>query len=194
MKHSPSIMKCYLTILPESFQSYLDEVLESVSSSGKTVYIMGDFNITLLNFETWKFTKNLLLSLQSYSFFATIDKPTRVYDNSASLIDNILANTICTKITRLSGSIISGISYHYSQICIVESSYQKPDYPQKKVMMRDFSRFSGDEFNTELLQVNWELILSRQRNVHCAFSTFYNKPDEKIRLTAISLNNSPSPE
>lgn len=99
----------------------MDEVLESVSSNGKTVYIMGDFNITLLNVETWKFTKDFLLSPQSYSFFATTDKPTRVYNNSATLIDNIFAN-VCRKITN--GNIISD-SDHYSQLYIVESSYQE---------------------------------------------------------------------
>ena len=37
---------------PESFQSYLDEVLERISLNDKTVYIVGDFNINLLNVET----------------------------------------------------------------------------------------------------------------------------------------------
>ena len=39
-------------------------------------------------------------------------------------------------------------------------------------MIRDFSRFSEDDLNTELLQENWELILSRQQNVHCASLLF----------------------
>ena len=60
-------MKYYLTVPPESFQSYLDEVLERISSSGKTVYIIGDFKISLLNVETLKFTKRFLLSPQSNS-------------------------------------------------------------------------------------------------------------------------------
>ena len=47
---------------PESFQSYLDEVLERISSNDKTVYIMGDFTISLFNVETCKFTKDFLLS------------------------------------------------------------------------------------------------------------------------------------
>ena len=114
MIHSPSFMKYHLTIPRESF---LDEVLECVSSNGKTVYIMGDFNITLLNVETWKFTKDFL-----YSFFATTDKATTVYNNLATLIDNIFANNVCRKITN--ANIISE-SDHYSQFCIVESSYQK---------------------------------------------------------------------
>ena len=38
---------------------------------------MGDFNINLLNAETCNFTKEFLLTLQSYSFIPAIDKPTR---------------------------------------------------------------------------------------------------------------------
>ena len=115
-------MKYYLATPPESFQSFLDEVLESVSSNGKTVDIMGDFNITLLDVETWKFTKHFLFSPQSYSFFATIDKPTRAYNNLATLIDNIFANNVCRKITNANN--ISD-SDQYSQFCIVESSCQE---------------------------------------------------------------------
>ena len=33
-----------------------------------------------------------MLSLQSYFFTPTIDKPTRVYNNSATIIDNIFTN------------------------------------------------------------------------------------------------------
>ena len=130
---------------PESFQAYFDEALERFSQSDKTIYIMGDFNINLLNAETCNFTKEFLLTLQSYSFIPTIDKPTRVYSSSATLIDNIFANKYCGKIT--SGNIISGISDHYSQFCLTEFSCET-DYP-KKTMIRDFSKFSEEDFNFE---------------------------------------------
>ena len=54
-------------------------------------------------------------------------------------------------------------------------------------MIRDFSRFSEDDLNTELLQENWELILSRQQNVHCAFSTFYNHLNKLINKHASKM-------
>ena len=51
---------------------------------------MGDFNINLLHAETSCYAQDFLLSLQSFSFIVpTIDKPTRVYNNSATLIDII---------------------------------------------------------------------------------------------------------
>ena len=60
----------------------------------KSVYIMGDFNINLLHAESSRYAQEFLLSLQSFSFIPTIDKPTRVHNSSATLIDNILTNKV----------------------------------------------------------------------------------------------------
>ena len=54
---------------PERFQTYFDETLEKLSNSRKPIYVLGDFNINLLNAETCNFTKDFLLSLQCYSLF-----------------------------------------------------------------------------------------------------------------------------
>ena len=51
---------------------------------------MDDFNIDLLHYETCVYSQMLMDLTQSLSFFPTIDKPTRVYGNWATLIDNIL--------------------------------------------------------------------------------------------------------
>ncbi|CAB3996990.1 RNA-directed DNA polymerase from mobile element jockey-like, partial [Paramuricea clavata] len=53
---------------------------------------MGDFNINLLASDTCKDAQNFLFSLQSLGLMPTIDKPTRIYKNSATLIDNIFIN------------------------------------------------------------------------------------------------------
>ena len=142
---------------PESFQAYFDEALEKFSQSDKTVYVMGDFNINLLNAETCNFTKEFLLALQSYSFIPTIDKPTRVHSSSATLIDNIFVNKSYGRVT--SGNIISDISDHYSQFCLSDFSCET-NFP-RKAMIRDFSRFSEEDFNSELAQVDWESIFAR---------------------------------
>ena len=78
---------------PEKVQEYFDSAVEKYSSL-KNQYIMGDFNINLLRFESCrsKFANYFLLCLQSYAFTPVIDKPTRVHSGSATLIDNILIN------------------------------------------------------------------------------------------------------
>ena len=99
---------------------------------------MGDFNVNLLAVETCNYAHNFLLSLQSFSLIPTIDKPTRVYNNSATLIDNILINKFDGIIN--SGNIISDISDHYSQFCIIHSVKEKAI--NRKTLRRDFSQFS----------------------------------------------------
>ena len=53
---------------------------------------MGDFNIDLLKSETSQISHDFLMSLQSCYLIPTVDKPTRVHRNSATLIDNIFLN------------------------------------------------------------------------------------------------------
>ena len=73
---------------------------------------MGDFNINLLGVEKCNYGHNFLLSLQSFSFIPTIDKLSRVHNNSATLIDNILLNRFHYNVT--SGNIVSDVSDYYS--------------------------------------------------------------------------------
>ena len=156
---------------PKRFQEYFDDKLERLITSKKSIYIMVDFNINLLHAETSCYAQDFLLSLQSFSFIPTIDKPTRVYNNSAALINNILTNKVDVEIA--SGNIISDISDHYSQFCISHNFIQRPKLGKQK--RRDFSNYSRSKFNSELSdalvsQTNF----SDHFDVNTAFSYFYN--------------------
>ena len=74
---------------PDRFQSHFEETIEKLTSTGKQLYIVGDFNIDLLKFETSRYSHDFLVALQSCYLIPTIDKPTRVRNNPATLIDNI---------------------------------------------------------------------------------------------------------
>ena len=50
---------------------------------------MGDFNNDLFKFESCSYSKELLELMQSFSLLPAVDKLTRVYGNSATLINNI---------------------------------------------------------------------------------------------------------
>ena len=99
---------------------------------------MGDFNMDLLKCETSSYSHDFLSSLQSCFLIPSTDKPTRVQSSSATLIDNIFVNTP-DNITAC-GNIISDISHHFSQICILKSVRDK--IKTKNFQMRDFSNFS----------------------------------------------------
>ena len=94
---------------------------------------MGDFNIDLLKSQVCHFAQNFLLTLQSYTFTPTIDKPTRIHRNSATLIDNIFVNNI--ENSFLSGNILSDISDHFSQFCIIQSVIESEQFPIRKVLL-----------------------------------------------------------
>ena len=169
---------------PEKFLNYLDETLERLSTSGKPIYIMTDANINLLRYETCKYAQNFLHTLQSLCFTPTIDKPTRVYNTSATLIDNIFVNNYDMHI--LSGNIVSDISDHFSQFCVCRSLGRK--IKPRKIVSRDTSKFSEEKFVNDLSQLHWESILSESSNdVNKSFSTFYNKLNRIVNKHA-SIN------
>jgi hypothetical protein len=69
---------------PESFQNYFEDTLHKFasSSSNKSIYIMGDFNIDLLKAQACHFAQNFLFTLQSYALTPTKDKPTKIHNSS----------------------------------------------------------------------------------------------------------------
>ena len=66
------------------------------------IYLMGDFNIDLLKYENCTYSQALLHCTQSFSMLPVIDKPTRVYGTSATLIDNIFTNNLENSIVGVS--------------------------------------------------------------------------------------------
>ena len=101
---------------PESFLEYFNGALDKFTSRNHPTYILGDFNINLLNSETCNFAYDFLTLLQSYFFTTTTDNPTRVYNTSATLIDNIFLNI--PENATCSGNVISDVSDHFTQFCI----------------------------------------------------------------------------
>ena len=108
---------------PDLFLKYFDETVEKFISSGKSLCIMGDFNLDLLKIENSRFSRDFFLLLQSCYLAPSIDKPTHVYNNSATLRDNIFINTAERLIA--SGNIISDITNHLSQFCVMKLTKEK---------------------------------------------------------------------
>ena len=73
-------------------KDFLNKLLEKVSKEQKSVSLLGDFNINLLNYNDHPFTNDFLDSLASKSVILYILQPTRITDRSETLIDNIFSN------------------------------------------------------------------------------------------------------
>ena len=68
---------------------YLNELLDKLCKENKTIFLLGDFNINLLNYDIHPSTNEFLDSLSFHYFLPHILQPSRVTTNSKTLIDNI---------------------------------------------------------------------------------------------------------
>ena len=68
--------------------NYLNNLLEKVSKEQKSVFLLGDFNINLLNYNVHNETNEFLNSPVLNSFLPYILQPTRITSHSKILIDD----------------------------------------------------------------------------------------------------------
>ena len=165
---------------PERFLEYFEEAISRYSASGKLIYLCGDFNINILKAQSCNFAQEFLNCVQSYGLLPTIDKPTRVYNNSATLIDNIFINKFDDYFD--SGNIVSDLTDHFSQFCSLKTNITDRT-ETKKIMTRDFSKFSEQRFLQDLSQIDWSPLLSNN-DIDKVFSTFYNKLNKFVNKHA----------
>ena len=87
------IHKRSIDISVENFTIALETIISSLDPNNKT-YIMGDFNINLLDYNNSAPIENFLNQMISRNFFSVITRATRVTPISSTLIDNIFCNRI----------------------------------------------------------------------------------------------------
>jgi hypothetical protein len=73
------------------FLQYFEDILTDFYTTYDTILCFGDFNINLFNFNSPS-TENLNSIMEIFNLKQLINEPTRVTDNTASLIDLIFYN------------------------------------------------------------------------------------------------------
>ena len=152
---------------PDHFLDYLSSKLETLCARNNEIILLGDFNIDLLKIESCDYSQKRFETLQSLSLLPTIDKPTRSYGSSATLIDNIFINSLDKFV--LSGNIVSDISDHYSQVCLLSSNLKI--ISNSRIRKLDLSSFNQTDFNNDLELITWP----PYSDADCALNVFYNK-------------------
>ena len=74
--------------------NYLNKLLENISKEQKSIFLLGDSNINLLNYNEHNQTNEFLDSHASISFILLILQLTRITSHSNTLIENIYSNVI----------------------------------------------------------------------------------------------------
>ena len=90
-----------------------------MTQSNQLAFIMGDFNVNLLNFNSDAQTCDFVNNFFSNNFMPCILHPTRISDQTSTLIDSIFTNAVEFNIT--SGNILTQISDHFPQILILKN-------------------------------------------------------------------------
>ena len=71
--------------------------MDKLSKENRTVFLLGDFNMDLMNYDQHLLTNEFLESLSSHILLPHIVQPTRIRNNSKTLIDNIHSNAYLSK-------------------------------------------------------------------------------------------------
>ena len=180
----------------EHFTEYIQRALSNPTVTTKQVFILGDFNINLLNYDSHTPTNDFVSLLLSQHFLPFIVHPTRVSDHSSTIIDNIFSN-VCNLDTK-SGNILTQIADHFPQFLMVKRagvanktlSYFKHDY----------SKFDEERFLADFSNLNFEYLNANPTDANAKFSRFIanlneivNKhaPLKKLTKRDLKLRNKP---
>ena len=135
----------------ESFQQLLDRV----TRDNKMCYIMGDFNLDLLNTDLHSATNEFINALFSHFLYPLISRPTRLTSYSATLIDNIFTNNI-SAVSALcdNGLIINDLSDHLPIFTHCYTDAHSSNIKSKKsVAIRNFSSQNIKAFDNLLCEL-----------------------------------------
>lgn len=175
-----------------SFTNKLEDILGKLlvdpkCKNSEENILLGDFNINLQNYKTHNQTNSFLSLLLSNSYLPINVLPSRVVEQSATLIDNIFTNRRATQFEG--GLILSSLSDHLPVFYLNTSIDKRKENGNRKV--RSQSKKNKEHFCNELKSVDWEVVL-QDNNPESAFHSFARIIKDKFEkcfpLVTISKN------
>ena len=154
--------------------NYLNNLLDKVSKEQKSVFLLGDFNINLLNYNNHNPTNEFLDSVVFNSFAPYILQPTRLTSHSKTLIDNIFSNIISPE--AISGHLTSTVSDYLLQFMIIPNVFCNPPPNKANIFERDWSKFEQENFILDYFSIDWNVALKLdEQNIDYSTESFLNK-------------------
>ena len=155
----------------KEFLDYMNEILSLLRPERKLIYILGDFNINLLNNETHQLTAEFLEVMYSYTLYPLINKPTRVTTNTATLIDNIFHNNLFSNET-LNGICFTDISDHFP-IFTINFNVNETSESSRCKFTRNINNKTIQYFCESISKVDWQPVISCF-DCQTAYTKFHN--------------------
>ncbi|HMK58436.1 MAG TPA: reverse transcriptase family protein [Nitrososphaeraceae archaeon] len=129
------------------FNAELSAILDILNRKSKSLsFIMGDYNLDLLQSCSHTPTSEFLACLASRSFLPTIRFPTRITASSATLLDNIFTNNLRYKMDT--AIVYSDISDHLPVLMYIDLKLSKkqinPQYSKRFYPAESINNFKHD--------------------------------------------------
>ena len=167
---------CYRAphVCANKFIDEMHRLLDDLTKLNKHIYLLGDFNINTMksHIALNKVASDFSNLLLSHFFHPLVDKPTRVIDDSKSLIDNIYTNLPQSGNICLSGVLKTDFSDHYSIFYF--SNYDLLAKKDVYVHKRALTEKNKSNFHKALKRQNWDIVFNTD-NVEVSFKYFHDK-------------------
>ena len=134
------------------FIDKFNNILSLISKGNKHCYVMGDFNLDLLQYNHHVPTQEFIDSLFLHAFLPPISNPTRLTSYSAMLIDNIFTNNLAHSV--FSGIILNDLFDHLPAFAYFDDATLTRS-TERKIVMRTFNNDNLHKFNENLSNAKW---------------------------------------
>ena len=169
------------------FNESLNIILDKLKCENKLCFLMGNYNINLLNNDKHTPTYDFVELMHSYSFLSLINRPTRITETSATLIDNIFVN--CSDLQKTFQCIlVTDISDHLPIVFIDQNNVT--DSSECYIWRRNMSQRNRQAFSDAISDFDWTEIY-QEIDMQQAYSLFHSKflrlynthfPKQKLKL------------
>jgi len=154
------------------FFELFTNLLNKLSDLNVPVLITGDLNLDLLKYTQIRQVTEFVDLLFSYGFIQLILKPTRVTNNSATLIDHFITSS--TAEFSESAILLTDVSDHFP---IFYFTKDKKPIAKGSIKTRNFSATMINRFSEQFQNLNWEFLYTIQdtQEAYDSFSeTFFD--------------------
>ena len=143
-----------LVINYQNFTSDLEQIMQNFRLFKEEILICGDFNIDILKANEKEHVNNYLNKIFSSGFLPYITLPTRISNNSATLIDNFFCRFTKNVSKISSGILISGLSDHFPYFISAKHQLKKENKEKfieiKRNTPKDINNFRIDVAKAKL--------------------------------------------
>ena len=155
------------------FNSDILSLLNKIcNEKNKLTLLSGDFNLDLCKADAHKPTSDFVNAMLSHAFVPVIDRPTRISENSATLIDNFFINSI--RHSYRAGIVYSDISDHLPIALHLKTMLQKKPVIPVCLTKRDINPKTIETFKSALSLHCWDELYN-DLNRHYDATRAYNQ-------------------